>query len=253
MIDQETTVEIARPVEEVFAFVADQTHAPQWQAGLHEVRRLTEGPVGVGTEHEFVHSGVADQPLQRSTSNASTGPVGGRASPRARLRSGVGNRAPDLERAARGRQRQAGHADAGQRRPGADPDRGCGDQAIRRAVEWGAGWTMAGSTPDMAAEGADRVRTAWREAGRSGEPRVAVLAYFSLGAGTEGDSRGHLRDYYGWLGDFADQIADGALRSEEAVAGAVKAFADAGVSELYFDPTVSSFDQVDRLAEVVLA
>jgi len=47
------------------------------------------------------------------------------------------------------------------------------------------------------------------------------------------------------------QIADGALRSEEAVAGAVKAFADAGVTELSFDPTVSSLDQVDRLADVV--
>ena len=47
-------MEISRPVAEVFAFVADQTNAPQWQNGLHEVRRLTEGPIGVGTEHEFV-------------------------------------------------------------------------------------------------------------------------------------------------------------------------------------------------------
>ncbi len=56
MIDLETTVEIARPVEEVFAFVADQTNAPRWQDGLHEVRRLTDGPLGVGTEHEFVRT-----------------------------------------------------------------------------------------------------------------------------------------------------------------------------------------------------
>ncbi len=34
--------------------MADQTNAPQWQSGLHAVRRLTDGPVGVGTEHEFV-------------------------------------------------------------------------------------------------------------------------------------------------------------------------------------------------------
>ncbi len=54
MIDLETTVEIDRPVEEVFAFVADQTNAPRWQADLHEVRRLTDGPLRVGTEHEFV-------------------------------------------------------------------------------------------------------------------------------------------------------------------------------------------------------
>ena len=47
-------MEISRPVAEVFAFVADQTNAPKWQNGLREVRRLTDGPIGAGTEHEFV-------------------------------------------------------------------------------------------------------------------------------------------------------------------------------------------------------
>ena len=54
MIDLETTVDISRPVPEVFGFVADQTNAPRWQQDLHEVRRLTEGPIGVGSEHAFV-------------------------------------------------------------------------------------------------------------------------------------------------------------------------------------------------------
>jgi uncharacterized protein YndB with AHSA1/START domain len=54
MIDLQTTLEISRPVANVFGFVADQTNAPQWQGGLSEVRRLTEGPLGIGTEHEFV-------------------------------------------------------------------------------------------------------------------------------------------------------------------------------------------------------
>ena len=56
LIDLETRVEIARPVQEVFAFVADQTNAPRWQTDLHEVRRLTGGPIGVGSEHEFVRT-----------------------------------------------------------------------------------------------------------------------------------------------------------------------------------------------------
>jgi uncharacterized protein YndB with AHSA1/START domain len=54
VIDLKTTVEISRPVAEVFAFVADHTNAPRWQNGLSEVRRLTDGPLGVGTEHEFI-------------------------------------------------------------------------------------------------------------------------------------------------------------------------------------------------------
>jgi len=56
VIDVTTSVEIARPVHEVFAFVADQTNAPHWQTELHEVRRLTDGPIGVGSEHEFVRT-----------------------------------------------------------------------------------------------------------------------------------------------------------------------------------------------------
>jgi uncharacterized membrane protein len=46
-------IDIGRPAGEVFDFVADQTNAPRWQKGLHEVRRTTPVPVGVGTEHVF--------------------------------------------------------------------------------------------------------------------------------------------------------------------------------------------------------
>ena len=42
---------IDRPVDEVFAFVADQTNAPTWQRTLIGVQKLTEGPVGLGTKH----------------------------------------------------------------------------------------------------------------------------------------------------------------------------------------------------------
>ena len=54
MICHESHLPIARPASEVLAFVADMTNAPRWQTGLREVRRLTPGPLRVGTEHEFV-------------------------------------------------------------------------------------------------------------------------------------------------------------------------------------------------------
>jgi len=54
MISIETYTDVERPAAEVFAFVADQTNAPQWQSGLAEVRRVTDGPIGVGSEHVFV-------------------------------------------------------------------------------------------------------------------------------------------------------------------------------------------------------
>src|SRR5512135_2263468 len=84
------------------------------------------------------------------------------------------------------------------------------------------------------------------------EPRIVALTYFSLGAEVESASRGYLLDYYGFLGDAAHGIADGALRSAEQVQAAVAAYAEAGVDELVLDPTVASLDQVDRLADIVL-
>ena len=54
MIDVEGSIVIDRPIGEVFDFVADQTNAPRWQNGLEQVRRVTDGPPGVGTKHVVV-------------------------------------------------------------------------------------------------------------------------------------------------------------------------------------------------------
>ena len=129
---------------------------------------------------------------------------------------------------------------------------GTSDRTVRRIIDWAAGLTVGGAGPERAAPLIERVRAAWREAGRDGEPRLAALTYFSLGSDAEDDSRQYLRDYYGNLGDYADVIADGALRSQSAIRDAVRAFEDVGVTELYFDPTKASLDQIDRLADLLL-
>jgi uncharacterized membrane protein len=56
MIKAEKSVVIERPIEVVFDYVGDQTNGPRWQAGLTEVRRLTDGPPGVGTRHTLVRT-----------------------------------------------------------------------------------------------------------------------------------------------------------------------------------------------------
>jgi uncharacterized membrane protein len=56
MITVEESVVIGRPVEDVFAYVSDQTNGPNWQRGLLEVRRTTDGPIGIGTRHTFVRT-----------------------------------------------------------------------------------------------------------------------------------------------------------------------------------------------------
>jgi hypothetical protein len=54
VIDVVTHLDVGRPAGDVFAFVSDQLNAPRWQRGLHEVRRTTDGPIRVGSEHVFV-------------------------------------------------------------------------------------------------------------------------------------------------------------------------------------------------------
>jgi alkanesulfonate monooxygenase SsuD/methylene tetrahydromethanopterin reductase-like flavin-dependent oxidoreductase (luciferase family) len=129
---------------------------------------------------------------------------------------------------------------------------GTGEKALARMVRWGAGFSIGGAGSAQAGAIVDRVRSAWKDAGREGEPRIAALAYFSLGDDATEASMAYLRDYYGFLGGYAEQIAGGALRSEDAIRAEVAAFGASGVTELYLDPTAVSLDQVDRLADVVL-
>lgn len=83
MISVQSTGEISRPVAEVFAFVADQTIAPKWKDGPHEVRRLTTGRrASVPSTSSFAASPVAHSPrgavhwLQSRAATCSRDPAG---------------------------------------------------------------------------------------------------------------------------------------------------------------------------------
>ena len=126
------------------------------------------------------------------------------------------------------------------------------DASVRRAVEFGIGWTAGGLPPDAVAPMVEKVQSAWSEAGREGRPRIVALVYFSLGD-TEAVSRRYLMDYYTPAGkETAEMVAGSALRSPEAITGAVQSYAEVGVDELILDPTVPDPSQVDQLADVVL-
>jgi alkanesulfonate monooxygenase SsuD/methylene tetrahydromethanopterin reductase-like flavin-dependent oxidoreductase (luciferase family) len=127
---------------------------------------------------------------------------------------------------------------------------GNSDAALRRTVEYGDGWTSGGGGPAMAGPMVEKVRQAWQQAGREGEPRLAALIYFGLG--DDEASRAALRHYYGFLGDWVERVAESAVRTPEQAKDAVRAFADVGITELVFDPTVAAPDEVDRLADAVL-
>jgi alkanesulfonate monooxygenase SsuD/methylene tetrahydromethanopterin reductase-like flavin-dependent oxidoreductase (luciferase family) len=120
---------------------------------------------------------------------------------------------------------------------------------FRRMAEFGAGWISGGGGPELFAGNAEQARRAWREAGREGEPRLVANAYVSLGEDAEGHARRYLCDYYGFLGDFAEQITASALTSPQGVADAIARFEDGGCDELILFPCNADTAQVPLIAE----
>lgn len=57
MIRIELPVDVARPVQEVFAYVTDLERLSQWQPNLVSVTKETEGPMGRGTRLREVRRG----------------------------------------------------------------------------------------------------------------------------------------------------------------------------------------------------
>jgi alkanesulfonate monooxygenase SsuD/methylene tetrahydromethanopterin reductase-like flavin-dependent oxidoreductase (luciferase family) len=130
---------------------------------------------------------------------------------------------------------------------------GTSDASIRRAATYGAGW-MSGIGPSAQFRGlTEKVRAAWRDAGRAGQPRLVHLAYFALGAQANDDARRYLTDYYGFLGDYVQPIVACALTDPEQLRDAIDDFTSSGYDELLLFPCSPALKQVDLLADAVLS
>jgi alkanesulfonate monooxygenase SsuD/methylene tetrahydromethanopterin reductase-like flavin-dependent oxidoreductase (luciferase family) len=128
---------------------------------------------------------------------------------------------------------------------------GSSDVAFRRAARHADGWTLGGGTPDAFVEAREKLRAAWAAEGRDGEPRTMALFYFALGDDAGQAARASLGDYYGFLGEYTDQIVAGAAKDEASVKQYLSAFEDVGVDEVMCFPTSADPDQVDLLARAV--
>lgn len=82
----ETSVNINRPVSQVFAFLADTSNAPRWYDAVVAATKLTPGPIGNGTRHQLVRSlpggpvenevEITDyQPVSQLTQSSVSGPT----------------------------------------------------------------------------------------------------------------------------------------------------------------------------------
>lgn len=125
--------------------------------------------------------------------------------------------------------------------------------AFRRVREYGDGWTMGGGGPDDFAAGAEQARSAWREGGRQGDPRLIALCYFALGDHARETADAYLNTYYGFLGDqVVGMIAGSAIVTPEMADQYREGFAQAGADELVYFPCSTDVGQADLLADAVL-
>jgi alkanesulfonate monooxygenase SsuD/methylene tetrahydromethanopterin reductase-like flavin-dependent oxidoreductase (luciferase family) len=129
---------------------------------------------------------------------------------------------------------------------------GLSDQGYARMVRYADGYVHGGGTPRAFARAADKAYAAWNDAGRPGKPQLWAQGYFALGddAVKKAGYR-YLKDYYAFIGPFAERIAAGLLTSPQAVAQFIRGYQDAGCDELVLFPTIPDLAQLDRLAEIL--
>lgn len=129
---------------------------------------------------------------------------------------------------------------------------GHADASFARAARFGEGWIAGGAPPSEYPGMVEKLKAAWAEAGREGEPRTMGLAYFSLGERAAENASAYAHDYYDWLGaDAADYLASTTYQDAEAVRKYLTDFEDAGCGELILFPSSSDPEQVDLLADAV--
>lgn len=114
------------------------------------------------------------------------------------------------------------------------------------------GWIAGADGPKMFAQGAEKARTAWSAAGRSGAPRLQALCYFSLGRDADQHAKTYLNDYYSFAGPFADKIVEATLKDKDAVLATIEAYQKVGNGELILLPVNPDPEQVDLLADIAL-
>jgi alkanesulfonate monooxygenase SsuD/methylene tetrahydromethanopterin reductase-like flavin-dependent oxidoreductase (luciferase family) len=129
---------------------------------------------------------------------------------------------------------------------------GQSDKAFQRAAKYADGWTMGGGGPDAFTAALGKLKTAWSDAGREGEPRTAALFYYALGSDAEHLAADNIGHYYSFLGDYAQQIVQSAATDAATLGNYIAAFEQAGTDEVICFPASADPAQVDLLAEAVL-
>ena len=124
-------------------------------------------------------------------------------------------------------------------------------RALARVARWGDGFIAGGGGPEAARASYDSILEQWAELGREGRPRFVSAAYFALGSDADQRIAAYINDYYSFMPEYAEVIADAAPSTPEQVRDTLRAYEDVGIDEFLLWPCNPSLDQVDRLADVL--
>lgn len=132
-----------------------------------------------------------------------------------------------------------------------------GPKAMTRAARWAAGVddgsTVTGIDRRAVAGLVERVRAAWRDAGRTDAPHVSASLWYALGDGAAERLRRYVHQYMKIAGDdLAAAMADAcAVSTAAALRYSVAAAADAGCDELFLVPTTADPTELDRTRDAL--
>lgn len=123
----------------------------------------------------------------------------------------------------------------------------------RRIAAWGDGYMApGGGERGQLTQMWERIRRAWTDAGREGQPRWVGASYFALGPDAEDHARTYIDANYG----YNPQLAERRLRSLPTTPGAVEQVIrqqeEMGADELILRPCAPELDQMERLADIAV-
>lgn len=132
-----------------------------------------------------------------------------------------------------------------------------GPKALARASHWAAGVddgsTVTNLDRDAFAGNIDRVRAAWKAAGRDEPPHISASLWFALGDGAAERLHDYAYTYLKIFGaEIAGMMADAANASTPAALRDAVAAADAaGCDELFLVPTTTDVTELDRTRDAL--
>lgn len=121
--------------------------------------------------------------------------------------------------------------------------------AYRRAARCGDGWVAPSFGHDALTEGVAGVRTAWREEGRPGEPRVVAERYVCLGPDAAAIADNYLEHYYGQT--YLPAVRADTATTVSRLDRLLGELETAGCDDVVLLPCCADVDQVARIADAL--